>query len=102
MEAALLAWLEQMGSTILWWSLGLLVLVDLTALAVVAATRDRALVNRWTGRVLAANLVLLGTGVGGVAASMTGRLVVSMVASVLPSASTASLSHGDEAPPGER
>ena len=41
-----------------------MLVVDLGYALVLFATRDREIVNRWTSRVLAVNLVLAGTGIG--------------------------------------
>lgn len=64
MESALLDWLARTGSRAFSYSLAAFVLVNGAAIAAVVITRDRSLVNRWTGRILAANLVLAGTGLG--------------------------------------
>lgn len=64
MEIALLEWLARAGSRAFAYSLGAFVFLNGAAIAVVVVTRDRSLVSRWTGRILAANLVLAGTGLG--------------------------------------
>ncbi|GMV10853.1 MAG TPA: hypothetical protein PKC83_02320 [Gemmatimonadaceae bacterium] len=64
METALLEWLARIGSGAFTLSLGAFVLLNGAAVVAVVVTRDRSLVNRWTGRILAANLVLAGTGLG--------------------------------------
>lgn len=64
METALLDWLARTGSTAFTYSAVAFALVNGAAIVAVVLTRDRTLVNRWTGRLLAANLVLLGTGLG--------------------------------------
>ncbi len=64
MESAVLDWLSRVGASAFTYSAALFVLVNGAAVAAVAITRDRTLVNRWTGRLLAANLLLLGTGLG--------------------------------------
>lgn len=64
MEPALLDWLARVGSRAFTLSLGAFVLVNGAAIVTVVVTRDRSLVNRWTGRILAANLLLAGTGLG--------------------------------------
>lgn len=86
---ALVIWLDRVGSIALSLSISALVILDLAALAAVAATRDRALVNRWTGRVLAANLALLGIGVAGPAVAFTGRLAASVIGPLLPTSISA-------------
>ncbi len=64
METAVLDWLARVGSGAFTYSAALFVLVNGAAAVAVVTTRDRTLVNRWTGRLLAANLVLVGTGIG--------------------------------------
>ena len=80
---AFVRWLEQAGSQVFWTCSLLLVVIDVAAAAVVFQTRSRAVVNRWTGRVLAINALLLGTGLGVPAAMYVTRVVVSVVASPL-------------------
>lgn len=75
-------WLDQVSSEVFWSCAAALVLVDMAAMAVVMQTRSRAIVNRWTGRVLAANLLLLGAGLGVPAAAFTLKLAAS---ALLPS-----------------
>lgn len=84
-------WLDQVSTQVFWACAAGLVLVDLAALAVVLQTRSQALVNRWTGRVVALNLLLLGAGLGVPAAAYTLKLAAG---AVLPSfsASTAAAS----------
>ncbi|MEP7347605.1 MAG: hypothetical protein ABI877_20210 [Gemmatimonadaceae bacterium] len=57
-------WLDSVGARAFSISATLFVLVNGAAIAVLAIKRDYTLVNRWTSRLLAVNLVLLGTGVG--------------------------------------
>ena len=87
---ALVTWLDRVGAIALSLSISALVILDLAALAAVAATRDRALVNRWTGRVLAANLTLLGIGMVGPAVAFTGRMAASVIRPLLPTSMSAS------------
>lgn len=84
MEASMLAWLERMGSSVLFWAVAALLLIDAVAITAVVITRDRALVNRWTGWVLAANLMLIGVGAGGQAVAFVGKMTVTTVAALLP------------------
>jgi hypothetical protein len=58
------SWLDSMGSLAFTLSAWSFVGLNGFALAVLAWTRNRALVNRWTSAFLAVNLVLLGTGLG--------------------------------------
>ncbi len=91
-------WLDQVSAEVFWTCAAGLVLIDLAAVAVVMATRSRELVNRWTGRVLAANLLLLGAGLGVPAAAFTFKLAAKAVLPALSaSASTATQSKADAA-----
>ena len=74
-------WLEQTGSQVFWTCALLLVVVDVAAAVVVFQTRSRALVDRWTGRVLAINALLLGTGFVVPAAMYVTRIAVSAISS---------------------
>ena len=82
---ALILWLDQVRSLVFWTSAVGLVTLDLGAVAVIMGTRSRALVNRWTGPVLAANLILLGAGVGVPVVAYAARAAASALA---PSLST--------------
>jgi hypothetical protein len=73
-------WLDQFGSLVFWTCAATLVLINAAAVAVVMLTRSRDLVNRWTGPVLAANLFLLGAGIGLPVAAFTAKFVVSTLA----------------------
>ena len=72
--------LGQIGSWTFWTCMAVLAAIDLLAIAVVIQTRSRELVNRWTGRIVAANLLLLGTGLGVPATAYLARSVVLVVA----------------------
>lgn len=54
-------------------------LVNVAAATAFILTRDRKLVNRWTGHLVALDILLLGTGVGAPAVASAMRLVVSAV-----------------------
>jgi hypothetical protein len=84
MEAAILTWLEGVAIRAFGLSLFLILAIDGAFAVVLFATRDRALVNRWTSRVLAANLVLAGTGIGVPVLALGSRLVVKTVAPLIP------------------
>ena len=62
------------------------VLINGAAAAAVFLTRDRQIVNRWTGRLLAVNLLLLGTGLAAPAVASAMRLVVISALGTRPSA----------------
>jgi hypothetical protein len=64
MNESIIAWFGDVGSWAWQTSVVLLVVVNVVAVAVVSVTRDRSIVNRWTGRWLGANVGLLGFGVG--------------------------------------
>lgn len=64
MNDQLFAWLGDVGSWAWQTSVMLLIVVNVVAVAVVSVTRDRGIVNRWTGRWLGANLALIGLGAG--------------------------------------
>jgi hypothetical protein len=74
--------LDQIASLTFWTCISVLVVIDALAVAVVIQTRSREMVNRWTGRLLAANVLLLGTGVG---VPVTAYLARSVVIAVGPS-----------------
>lgn len=76
-------WLNQVSTQVFWTCALLLVSIDVMAAIVVLRTRSRALVNRWTSRVLAANLLLLGAGLGVPVAAQAAKFVVSTLAPVL-------------------
>ena len=73
-------WLDQLGSQVFWTCAMALLAIDLGAVVVVMQTRSRALVNRWTGPVLAANLLLLGAGLGVPVAAFAAKAVANAVA----------------------
>jgi hypothetical protein len=79
METSVLDWLASVGSTAFRWSVVGFILVNGAAAAAVVLTKDRTLVNRWTGRVLAANLVLAGTGIGIPLVAAASRFAISVV-----------------------
>jgi hypothetical protein len=100
MEAAILAWLQDVAIRAFGLSLFLLLAIDGAYALVIFATRDRAIVNRWTSRVLAANLVLAGTGVGVPMLALGSRLAVRAVAPLIPSLPSAYLKDDrDDDPP---
>ena len=97
---SIVLWLDQVSSQVFWTCAAGIVLVDLAAVTVVMQTRSRALVNRWTDRVLALNLLLLGAGLGVPAAALAAKAVVSAVApSVAASTATVSKDAQPELPP---
>jgi hypothetical protein len=85
MEAAILAWLQDLAIRAFGISLFLLLAIDGAFALVLLATRDHGIVNRWTSRVLATNLLLAGTGVGVPVLALGSRVVVRVVAPMIPS-----------------
>ena len=84
MEAAILAWLQGIAIRSFGLSLFLLLAIDGAFTMILFATRDRAIVNRWTSRVLAVNLVLAGTGIGVPVLALGSRVVVSALYPLIP------------------
>lgn len=79
MEDGILNWLANVGSTAFRWSaLGFLV-VNAVAVTAVILTRDRSIVNRWTGRLIGANLALAATGLGIPLLTTVTRVAVAVV-----------------------
>ncbi len=76
MQAEIVAWLDRLGSTAFTFSAWAFVILNAAGVAVVAWKRDRAMVNRWTSRFLAANLLLLGSGLGVPVAAMAVRSAI--------------------------
>ena len=97
MEAAILAWLQELAIRAFGISLFLLLAIDAAFALVLLATRDRVIVNRWTSRVLAVNLVLAGTGVGVPVLAMTSRVAVRMIAPLIPSMPHVRINEDDDA-----
>jgi len=96
MEAAILAWLQDLAIRAFGISLFLLLAIDGAFALIVLATRDRGIVNRWTSRVLAANLVLAGTGVGVPVLALGSRVAVRVIAPLIPSPPSVYLNTDDD------
>jgi hypothetical protein len=79
MPDTILSWLDGVGSTAFTLSAVAFVALNGIAIAAVMTTRDRGLVNRWTPHFLAANLLLLGTGLGVPMAALAARTVIAAV-----------------------
>lgn len=74
------AWLDRVGPLVFWTCAIALVTLDAAAVATVIGTKSRELVNRWTGRLLAANLLLLGVGAAVPGAMYVAKVVMRAVA----------------------
>ena len=64
MEFDVMQWLTTLSGTVVRTAIVLFVVLNAVALGIFAVKRDRALVQRWTSPWLAANIVLVGAGVG--------------------------------------
>ena len=73
-------WLDSIGSRAFSLSMTLFVLLNGAAVVAIAIRRDREMVNRWTPRILAANLMLVGTGLGVPLAALMVRTAVQALA----------------------
>lgn len=70
------AWLDGAGTRVFVLCATLFVVMNTAAVALVFVKRDRGIVNRWTARWVAANLVLLGAGLGVPVAAKVVRVTV--------------------------
>ena len=96
MEAAILAWLQDLAIRAFGISLFLLLAINSAFAVVLFVTRDRGIVNRWTSRVLAANVMLAGPGSGVPMLALGSRLVVRAVAPLIPNPPGVYISTDDE------
>jgi hypothetical protein len=79
MPDTILSWLDGVGSMAFALSAIAFVSLNVIAVATLFLTRDRGLVNRFTPHFLAANLLLLGTGLGVPLAALAARTVIAAV-----------------------
>ncbi|MFN8570531.1 MAG: hypothetical protein U0132_00665 [Gemmatimonadaceae bacterium] len=75
-------WLDSIGARAFGVSATLFVLMNGAAIVVLAIKRDYGLVNRWTSRLLGANLLLLATGLGIPLATTLARNAIQVLAPV--------------------
>jgi|SRR5687768_7123859 len=101
MEAAISAWLYDLAIRAFGISLALVLVVNLGYALVLFATRDREIVNRWTSRVLAVNLVFAGTGIGVPMLALGSRVAVRALMPFVPTHGAVLLTE-DEVPPAVR
>lgn len=87
MQATLMQWLSGIGWTAFVWALGALILLNVGAFVLFVSRGDRSLVERYTPWWLAANLLLVGIGVGIPAITAVARLAVLGASAVLPGVS---------------
>lgn len=86
MATTVAEWLAAFGTQALVWSAAAFVLVNGAAAIALWVTRDRSLVNRWTPPLLAANMILAGTGLGIPLATAMARLALMTLAPAAQSA----------------
>ena len=79
MPGTILSWLDGVGATAFTLSAIAFVAINAIAITTVFLSRDRGIVNRFTPHFLAANLLLLGTGLGVPLAALAARSVISAV-----------------------
>lgn len=92
MLVALAQWLDNAGAFAFWACLVSVLAIDTVAIAMVAGTKSRELVNKWTGPVLITNALLLGGGTAlPVALHMTSVAVMAVAPSVAPASDPALL-----------
>lgn len=84
MEATV-AFLNGLSSKVFWFAAVVFIVLNGAAIAAFALTRSRRLVNEWTGKLVAADAVLLGVGLGIPLLSGLAKIGVRAVASVLGS-----------------
>jgi hypothetical protein len=63
-EFDVMQWLSALSGTVVRASIVVFIVINAVALAAFAVKRDRALVQRWTSPWLAANVLLIGAGLG--------------------------------------
>lgn len=93
-------WLDGIGAKAFSISATLFLLMNGAAIVVLAVKRDYSLVNRWTSRLLAANLVLMGTGLGIPLATTMARVALQAVAPISTGLQVRPSNDDVEAPPG--
>jgi hypothetical protein len=82
LEATLVSFLDGLGSKVFWFAAICLIVLDGAALAVFVATRSRRLVDEWTPKLVAANVTLLGAGLGVPVAAALAKFGVRAIAAM--------------------
>ena len=88
MESTLVSFLNSLSSKVFWLAAVAFVVLNGAALGAFALTRSRRMVNDWTGRLVAADALLLGAGLGIPLLSGLAKIGIRAVASVLGSPPT--------------
>jgi hypothetical protein len=83
MADAVVSFLSALSSKVFWFAAICFVLLNGAALGAFVLTRSRRLVDEWTPRLLAADALLLGTGLGVPLVAGLAKLGVKAVASML-------------------
>lgn len=89
MAESLASFLSALSSKVFWFAAICFVLLNGAALGAFLLTRSRRLVDEWTPRLLAADALLLGTGLGVPLLSGLAKLGIQAVASMLGTGPTA-------------
>ena len=88
MVAATVSFLSALSSKVFWFSAICFVILNGAAIAAFVLTRSRRIVDEWTPRLLAADALLLGAGLGVPLVSGLAKLGIQAVASMLGSGPT--------------
>lgn len=83
MDTTVIGFLDALSSRVFWIAVVGFVVLNGAAIGVFALTRSRRLVNEWTGRLVGANALLLGAGLGVPLVSGLTKLGVRALASML-------------------
>jgi hypothetical protein len=83
MAAGLVSFLSALSSKVFWFATVCFILINGAALVAFFLTRSRRLVDEWTPRLLAADTLLIGAGLGVPLASGLAKLGVQALASML-------------------
>ncbi len=89
MESTLVGFLNGLSSKVFWFAAVAFVLVNGAAIAAFTMTRSRRLVNEWTGKLVAADVALLGFGLGIPLLSGLAKIGVHALATMFGGGSTA-------------
>lgn len=89
MADAVVSFLSALSSKVFWFAAMSFIVLNGAALAAFLLTRSRRLVDEWTPRILAADALLLGAGLGVPLAAGLAKLGVKAVASMLGAGPTA-------------
>ena len=82
MQEALVGFLSGLSSTVFWFAVGALAMINGAAIAAFLVTRSRRLVDEWTPSLLAADVALVGLGLGVPLAAALAKMGVRVVAAI--------------------